>query len=58
MQADHIRNVAQGGAEHDVGNGQALCQPCHKAKIQAEAAQGRAARSTRRPRSDRHPGLA
>lgn len=56
MQADHIRNVAQGGDQYDPGNGRALCEPCHQPKTQAEAAAGRAARSRKRP-SERHPGL-
>ena len=56
MQADHIHNVARDGAEYDVGNGRALCTDCHKPKIQAEAAAGRAAKSTRRP-PQQHPGI-
>jgi 5-methylcytosine-specific restriction protein A len=51
-QADHIRNVAAGGAEHDIANGQGACKPCHDEKTQREAAAGRAqARST--PRAPR-----
>jgi len=38
-QADHILNVANGGAEHDLNNGQAICAECHRDKTQAEAAQ-------------------
>ena len=56
MQADHIHNVATSGAEYDVDNGRALCIDCHKPKIQAEAAAGRSAKSTRRP-AKQHPGI-
>lgn len=59
VHADHIKPVAEGGAEHDVRNGQGACQPCHEAKTAAETQRGRdryygAAR--RGP--ERHPGLA
>jgi len=40
-EADHIVNVARGGAEFDLRNGQAVCVPCHKAKSLAEATEGR-----------------
>jgi 5-methylcytosine-specific restriction protein A len=51
-QADHIRNVAAGGNEHDLANGQGACKPCHDEKTQREAAAGRAqTRST--PRQQR-----
>ena len=36
---DHIVNKASGGTD-DIGNLQALCKPCHKAKTQAESAAG------------------
>lgn len=49
IEADHIVNVAAGGAELDLDNGQALCVPCHDVKSRAEAARARAARSRRRP---------
>jgi len=40
--ADHIRAVGLGGAEYDVTNGQAACQPCHdrKSSLEGHAAQG------------------
>ncbi|WP_306365452.1 HNH endonuclease [Nocardia sp. CC227C] len=41
LQADEIIPASQGGAP-TIGNGQALCIPCHKIKIQREAAAGRA----------------
>ena len=41
--ADHIVNMAAGGAEYDVDNGQAVCATCHKVKTQREAAIGRGA---------------
>lgn len=40
-EADHVVPVAEGGAEHDVNNGQAVCSPCHKRKTQQEAQRGR-----------------
>lgn len=48
-QADHIRNVREGGARFDVSNGQAACAPCHKAKTQDEAQRGRARARAPRP---------
>ncbi len=56
MQADHIHNVKQGGAEHDIANGRAICINCHKPKTQAEAAAGRRLKSRRRP-PEPHPAL-
>jgi len=38
--ADHIRPTAEGGAQYDIANGQAICTVCHKAKTQAEATRG------------------
>ncbi|QYB01465.1 HNH endonuclease [Rhodococcus sp. USK10] len=55
VEADHIVNVADGGAEFDLANGQALCVPHHKRKSAAEAAKARTARSRLRP-IRRHPG--
>lgn len=52
--ADHIIPVAEGGAEYDPANGQAICVPCHRAKTQEEAMRGRARRSRWRPER-RHP---
>lgn len=40
-EADHITNIAEGGAEYDIANGQSACEPCHKAKTQREAHRGR-----------------
>lgn len=42
-QADHIRNVAQGGAPLDLGNGQGACEACHREKSLREATIGRGA---------------
>jgi 5-methylcytosine-specific restriction protein A len=39
--ADHITPVGEGGAEHDVRNGQGACQPCHDEKTARETARGR-----------------
>ena len=39
--ADHLTPVAEGGAEYDLDNGQAACEPCHKVKSLAEATRGR-----------------
>lgn len=47
-QADHILSVkARPELEFDIGNGQAVCVPCHKRKTQRESiiARRRAARS-------------
>ncbi|MBM4525164.1 hypothetical protein GS462_11150 [Rhodococcus hoagii] len=49
VEADHIVNVAAGGAELDLDNGQTLCRACHDKKSQGEAARARAAKSRRRP---------
>ncbi|WP_143320106.1 HNH endonuclease [Cellulomonas iranensis] len=40
-EADHIQNVAAGGALYDVANGQAACVPCHRSKTLREAQAGR-----------------
>lgn len=56
LEADHILNIRRGGNPDDPDNGQTLCGPCHTIKTQAEAAAGRAAKSTRRPPQP-HPGL-
>ena len=58
VHADHILAVAEGGAEHDVRNGQGACQPCHEEKTQQEAARGRQRYygAAKRP-PERHPGL-
>ena len=55
LEADHILNTKRGGTDHP-DNGQTLCRNCHTIKTQAEATQGRAAKSTRRP-TPPHPGL-
>ena len=54
--ADHVIPVAEGGAEHDVDNGQALCDRCHKAKTQAEAARGRVRIPRGRRQAEQPPG--
>lgn len=36
-EVDHITPLADGGAELDPANCQALCRPCHKAKTALEA---------------------
>lgn len=40
--ADHVVNVAAGGAKYDPDNLQSLCEPHHRAKTQAEARAGQA----------------
>jgi 5-methylcytosine-specific restriction endonuclease McrA len=40
-EADHIIPLARGGHPTDPANGQGACVNCHKAKTQAEAAEGR-----------------
>lgn len=55
LEADHIVNVAAGGATHP-DNGQTLCVPCHGPKSRAEAQAGRRKRPNRRAR-EAHPGL-
>ncbi|HET7386750.1 MAG TPA: HNH endonuclease [Nocardioidaceae bacterium] len=50
--ADHKQAVKLGGAEFDLANGQAACEPCHKVKTQAEA---QAARPRRRRQPEQHP---
>lgn len=42
-EADHIVNVAAGGPEFDIDNGQAACETCHRAKTLREATEGRQA---------------
>lgn len=39
-EADHKINIAEGGPEFDINNGQAACSPCHQDKTQAEATRG------------------
>ncbi|MGW4325438.1 HNH endonuclease [Nocardia sp. NPDC004573] len=51
---DHDKNVAAGGTDEDE-NLQVLCTECHKAKIQVEAAAGRA-RASRYREPEPHPG--
>lgn len=53
-EADHIRNVAEGGNELDLANGQGACHNCHDEKTQDEATRGKN-RWKRQP--ERHPGL-
>lgn len=53
--ADHILAVLFGGSEYDLGNGQAVCLPCHKPKVAAEAAAGRARRYGRGGRATPSP---
>lgn len=36
LEVDHIRPLAQGGAEYDLGNLQTLCRSCHIEKTRAE----------------------
>lgn len=54
-QADHRTPWAEGGTD-DVGNGQAVCKPCHEAKTQDERLRGMQKRSRKREPM-RHPGL-
>lgn len=39
-EADHIINIAEGGAEFDIDNGRAACAPCHAEKTKQEAIRG------------------
>jgi 5-methylcytosine-specific restriction enzyme A len=55
-QVDHIINVANGGAELDPANCQAICTPCNARKASAEGAAARARRKAQRPKP-LHPGL-
>lgn len=41
LEADHIIPIAEGGAAHQLSNGQAVCVPCHKRKTQQEALRGK-----------------
>jgi 5-methylcytosine-specific restriction protein A len=34
-EADHIVEIADGGAHTDINNGQGLCHPCHQEKTNA-----------------------
>lgn len=45
LQADEILNAARQGTP-TLDNGQTLCIPCHKIKVQAEAKAGRASHTT------------
>jgi len=36
-EADHIEEIADGGALYDLSNGQWLCRPCHQARTVARA---------------------
>lgn len=54
-EVDHVTPLSEGG--HDIdSNKQALCEPCHTTKTQAEAARARARRSRVRAKPQ-HPGL-
>lgn len=53
-EADHIVNVAEGGDELDLDNGQGACSNCHEQKTQDEATRGKN-RWKRKP--EKHPGL-
>ena len=44
--ADHVVELQDGGAPHDVANGRALCGACHTRKT----ARARASRTAQRPR--------
>lgn len=37
VEVDHIRPIALGGSETDEDNLQPICDPCHRAKTQAES---------------------
>lgn len=41
VECDHKRPVRYGGSAHDVGNLQALCRECHRAKTQQDDAVAR-----------------
>lgn len=54
-EADHVVPVARGG-DHSMLNGAGLCSGCHGHKTKADAAEGRALKSRKRP-EPRHPGF-
>lgn len=53
-EADHIRNITEGGDPLDLSNGQGVCTNCHKQKTQSEATRGKN-RWKRKP--EKNPGL-
>lgn len=55
LRSDHRANVKRGGGD-SLDNGQTLCDECHKAKTQDEAAAGRAFQRRDLYREP-HPGL-
>lgn len=55
-QVDHPHNTAAGGTHASLDNAQAICEPCHTRKTQAEAQRARRPRTNRRP-PEQHPGL-
>lgn len=47
--ADHVRELRDGGAAHDIANGRALCQSCHGRKTARERARRTAIRHAAAP---------
>jgi 5-methylcytosine-specific restriction endonuclease McrA len=57
-QADHIIEIADGGSPFDLGNGQAVCEPCHKLKTSLHANKTRwSDRSSTTHPDETHPAL-
>ncbi len=57
---DHVLSAVDtaGPVNHDEGNLQAACKPCHDTKTQGEAAEGRRrSRARGRHPTEQHPGL-
>lgn len=55
-EADHIIEVADGGPELDLANGQAACTPCHKHKTALHANRKRWTSRNLKP-DETHPAL-
>jgi len=55
-EADHITEVADGGPEFDLTNGQAVCTPCHKHKTALHANRTRWSNRNLQP-DEVHPAL-
>lgn len=55
-QVDHVTPRHRGGGDDDA-NLAAICEPCHKAKTQREAAAQRNTKARRRREPEPHPGV-
>jgi 5-methylcytosine-specific restriction protein A len=56
-EADHIVELADGGAEYDPANGQAACRPCHAHKTALHANRKRWTQRADKHPTEQHPGL-